>query len=83
MCLCVNVWVDGMRMLREGIRGGSRGCRLLYMCECVCVWGVEVWPATETQPHLLVVAFEFLVEVKEGGGGLHRHIYPLVTSKFM
>lgn len=31
--------------------------------------GGRYWPATETQPHLLVVAFEFLVEVKEGGGG--------------
>lgn len=73
MCLCVDVWVDGMRMLREGIRGGSRGCRLLCVCVCVsvedCGWGeVQVWPATETQPRLLVVAFEFLVEVKEGGG---------------
>lgn len=56
----------------------------LYVCGGLGGGGeVQVWPATETQPHLFVVAFEFLVEVKEGGGGLHRHTYPLVTSKIM
>lgn len=54
VCVCVDVWGDGIRMLREGIRGGSRGCRLFCMCECgglrvgwgislVCNWDIVIF----------------------------------------